>query len=340
MSEPAKHPLKLFYCYAHEDKEPRNILDSHLSVLKRQKLIEIWYDGKISAGMEWEPETDKHLNSADIVLLSVRTLIAKAEVLNHLKRHEEALTTCEQALQLGKQDSWAYNNKSWALNALLRYEEALVVCEQALQLNSTDACAWNDKSWALNGLGRPEEALMACEESVRLAPDFAPAYASKGWALNGLRRYEEALVAYQQAIDLDLSFASAYHGKSWAFNELKRYEEAEVVAHTNLRSEEQSSSEPTSQSVSGVDPVKIASLNASWYYSLFIDAHFNQQASSPDAAMAQRRNHRRSSVASGHSATLWWQSEHRPSPVDAQYGGALPAAVLHLQHQPHQAAAR
>lgn len=51
-----QNSLKLFYCYAHEGKALRDALDSHLISLKRQKLIEIWYDGKISAGAEWEKE--------------------------------------------------------------------------------------------------------------------------------------------------------------------------------------------------------------------------------------------------------------------------------------------
>src|SRR5436853_1966739 len=64
-------PLKLFYCYSHEDRELRNKLDEHLIILKRQKLIDIWYDGEISAGTEWKHEIDKRLSSADIVLLLV-----------------------------------------------------------------------------------------------------------------------------------------------------------------------------------------------------------------------------------------------------------------------------
>src|SRR5436190_23237842 len=71
MPNPTNNPLKLFYCYAHQDKELRDALDNHLSILKRQKLIEIWYDGKISRGVKWEDEIDKHLSSADIVLLLV-----------------------------------------------------------------------------------------------------------------------------------------------------------------------------------------------------------------------------------------------------------------------------
>lgn len=95
MSEPAKNPLKLFYCYASEDKELRNTLDRHLSILKHRRLVEIWYDREISPGMEWEHEIDKHLNTADIVLLLVSTAFLASgycygkEMALALQRHEE-----------------------------------------------------------------------------------------------------------------------------------------------------------------------------------------------------------------------------------------------------------
>src|SRR5215468_6948295 len=95
MSEPIKNPLKLFYCYAHEDQALRDALDSHLIGLKRQRLIEIWYDGKISAGTEWEKEIDKHLSSADIVLLLVSVAFLASdycygkEMEQALQRHEK-----------------------------------------------------------------------------------------------------------------------------------------------------------------------------------------------------------------------------------------------------------
>jgi hypothetical protein len=46
----SSEPLKLFYCYAHEDKSLRDELDAHLSGMKRQGLIKVWYDREILAG--------------------------------------------------------------------------------------------------------------------------------------------------------------------------------------------------------------------------------------------------------------------------------------------------
>jgi hypothetical protein len=47
-------PVKIFFCYAHEDEQLLNELKNHLIPLKRTGLIEIWYDRDISAGTEKE----------------------------------------------------------------------------------------------------------------------------------------------------------------------------------------------------------------------------------------------------------------------------------------------
>src|SRR5205085_12328398 len=64
-------PLKIFLSYAHEDEKLKKELEKHLSLLKRQTLIDVWHDRDISAGMEWEQENRKYLKEADIILLLV-----------------------------------------------------------------------------------------------------------------------------------------------------------------------------------------------------------------------------------------------------------------------------
>jgi TIR domain-containing protein len=96
--EQKRKPLKLFYCYAHKDKALRDALDSHLSILKRQKDLEIWYDGNIGLGTEWEHEIDKHLLSADIILLLVSPAFLasdycyRREMALALEKHEQGTT--------------------------------------------------------------------------------------------------------------------------------------------------------------------------------------------------------------------------------------------------------
>jgi Leucine-rich repeat (LRR) protein len=64
-------PVKIFYCYAHEDRALRDRIDKHLSGLKRQGHIVVWYDREIQAGMEWEHEIERRLSTSHIILLLV-----------------------------------------------------------------------------------------------------------------------------------------------------------------------------------------------------------------------------------------------------------------------------
>lgn len=64
-------PVKIFFCYARKDKTLVDELKAHLRPLQREGLAEVWYDGEINAGTEWETEIKKHLNTADIILLLV-----------------------------------------------------------------------------------------------------------------------------------------------------------------------------------------------------------------------------------------------------------------------------
>src|SRR5438128_1203057 len=64
-------PVKIFFCYAHEDEMLLNKLKTHLSPLRRMGLINMWYDRNISAGTYWEREIDSHLNTSNVILLLV-----------------------------------------------------------------------------------------------------------------------------------------------------------------------------------------------------------------------------------------------------------------------------
>jgi len=64
-------PIEVFYSYSHKDEELRDELEKHLSILKRQGVIQSWHDRRIGAGREWEGEIDTHLNTAHVILLLI-----------------------------------------------------------------------------------------------------------------------------------------------------------------------------------------------------------------------------------------------------------------------------
>lgn len=64
-------PVRVFYSYAHKDEDLKERLDEHLTILKREGLISAWHDRNISAGEDWAGKIDKHLESAEIILLLI-----------------------------------------------------------------------------------------------------------------------------------------------------------------------------------------------------------------------------------------------------------------------------
>ena len=63
--------MEVFFSYSHQDEGLRNELEKHLSLLQRQSVIDIWSDHRIGPGEELGGEIDRHLESADIILLLV-----------------------------------------------------------------------------------------------------------------------------------------------------------------------------------------------------------------------------------------------------------------------------
>ena len=86
--------IEIFFSYAHEDETLRNELAKQLKLMKRQGLINEWYDRDIDAGTEWKHEIDEHLNNAQIILLLVSPDFITSdycydiEMMRAMERHE------------------------------------------------------------------------------------------------------------------------------------------------------------------------------------------------------------------------------------------------------------
>jgi hypothetical protein len=86
-------PIEVFLSYAHEDRNLAQELERHLSLLKRQGLIDCWFDAEIIPGTEWLAEINHHLNTAQIILLLVSPdfmasdFVFSIEMKHALERH-------------------------------------------------------------------------------------------------------------------------------------------------------------------------------------------------------------------------------------------------------------
>jgi hypothetical protein len=87
----------LFFSYSHKDEMFRDELETHLSILKRQGIIETWHDRKIDAGSELDGTISQNIESADIVLLLVSPYFLASnycydvECQRALERHKEGM---------------------------------------------------------------------------------------------------------------------------------------------------------------------------------------------------------------------------------------------------------
>ena len=213
MADTLKQEIKLFYCYAHEDKALRDELEKHLSWLRRRYQLINWHDREIMPGEEWEQAIDMHLNTANLILLLISSDFMNSdycygkEMQRALERHREG--TCRVIPILLRPTYW---------------EGAPFSSLQLLPTDARPITRWPDRDEAFQDV---------VTEISRTIKDLLPSLKTKenwlveGNTLFGLKRYEEALAAFEQAIRLDPNFALAYKGKGDTLRELKRYEEAE-----------------------------------------------------------------------------------------------------------------
>ena len=129
--------IRLFYSYSHKDEQLRNELDTHLSILKRQGIIDSWHDRKITPGAEWKDEIDQRLLSADIILLLISPdFIASdycwgQEMQQSMERHASGDVT--------------------VIPIMLRdvdWQNAPFSCLQALPRNAKPITQWEDRDQA------------------------------------------------------------------------------------------------------------------------------------------------------------------------------------------------
>jgi len=253
----AAKPLKLFYCYAREDKIFRDKLDIHLSLLKRRKQVTTWSDREIGPGKEWEKEIDIHLNTAQLILLFISPDFLASdysygvEMKRALERHHEGTARVipiilrpvywEDApfshLQVLPADAKPIT--LWPDSDVAFREITLGISEAIRELRPLlkTKKEWLDEGWTLYRLERYDEALAAFDQSIRLKSNSTDSWNGKGWALYRLERYGEALAAFDQSIRFDPKSADSWDGKSWSFYRLRRYDEAlvafEQILHLN-----------------------------------------------------------------------------------------------------------
>ncbi|MEQ9359453.1 tetratricopeptide repeat protein [Coleofasciculus chthonoplastes] len=152
--------------------------------------------------------------------------------LSNLQRYEEALVSCDKAIELDPNYALAWVLRGLVLDDLERYEEALVSYDKAIELDPSYAEAWRQRGLVLQKLERYEEALVSYEKAIELDPNSAPIWLNRGLVLEKLERYEEDLVSCYKAIELGYQDSSVFFTGAIAILGLNRWDEG-IVALEN-----------------------------------------------------------------------------------------------------------
>lgn len=87
-------PVDVFIAYARKDSKLRDELGKQLSALKRQNIINDWFDGEVIEGTEWKEQLLAHLRTAQVILLLISPDFVAShfcydvEMQEAMKRHE------------------------------------------------------------------------------------------------------------------------------------------------------------------------------------------------------------------------------------------------------------
>ena len=242
MPETSKKEIKLFYCYAREDKALRDQLEKHLAPLRRQYRLTNWHDREILPGEDWEQTIDHHLSTAHLVLLLISPDFMASDYCYGIEMEkaleQEKAGTCrviplllrptdiEDApfIHLQMLPTDVHPLTSWPDRDLAFLDVATGIRKafKDLLLALKTKEEWFEEGNALYSLKRYEEALTAYEKAIRLDPNDPTYHVNKGNALLSLKRYEEALTAYEEAIRLNPNNDLYHLHKNIALRNLKQ----------------------------------------------------------------------------------------------------------------------
>lgn len=236
--------IEIFCCYAPQDQAYLSALKGQLSALQRQGLInQLWADNDLQAGAEWEAEIDKHLNSADIILLLISpdfmasdycySKVMKRAVELHEQQEAHVIpiilrpVSFQEApfgrLQILPTDAVPVVSSKWHSQDDAWYDVAEGIRRVAQKRLSLP---WVNVGKIHFTHSRYEEALAAFRRALRLCPDETEIYYFEADALCRLQHFEEALASFNQIISFHPNDTFAYVIKGHILSKLRRTKEA------------------------------------------------------------------------------------------------------------------
>jgi len=145
--------LKVFVSYAHANYKLWDRLRTHLDILKNERLVSWWFDGKIRPGSEWDDAIRKELREADIIVLLLSNeffasrYIKGVELREAKRRHDAGEAGI---LPILLEPSPAFAKQAW----LKKLQTVPVVRGELRPLSgfNPQVTGWNEVQVALRGM--------------------------------------------------------------------------------------------------------------------------------------------------------------------------------------------
>ncbi|MFV1998428.1 MAG: tetratricopeptide repeat protein [Acidiferrobacterales bacterium] len=126
------------------------------------------------------------------------------------RQFDSSIQQLERAISHSQSDPGYFFALALSLNAVGRSEEALTACEQAIQLNPQLTDALIHRGIVLRNMDRPGDAEESLRLAVKLNPDIAMAHEGLASVLNLQGRLDEAEQSLRRALELQPDFAMAH----------------------------------------------------------------------------------------------------------------------------------
>jgi tetratricopeptide (TPR) repeat protein len=165
--------------------------------------------------------------------------LKQVDALYDLQHYDEAIASCDQAIEQNPDDGLAWLMRGMALENQQNYEQAIVAYDRVVQIQPEDALAWFKRGAVLQNLGRSEEALTCYDQVLKFQSDHYWAWHDRGKVLEALQQFEEAMRSYDQAVQIKPDLQAAIDSRQRILN---------VLHQGNPISEEDSTVLPTSES--------------------------------------------------------------------------------------------
>lgn len=117
--------------------------------------------------------------------------------------YNAAIEKYDQALELDKDNLLALAEKAHTLNSLKKFDESIVVCKQAIEKHPREQSLkfmYVTYGNSLDELKKTEEAFAIYDEGLKVSPEYYQLHFNKGVTYARIGKLDEAILSFQQAI--------------------------------------------------------------------------------------------------------------------------------------------